>query len=263
MRARALFVPRRRDVPAAAGQRESGQFPQPAVEGVFRAEPGQFGDEPGVASQPQVELDAFQQHRQPQFRQSFAVDPGVRAGEPRERSSPPQAERPGQQTGRLAGLLRGGARAGRGDQLVEHLQVQSPGGDVQEVTLAVGLDPGSERAPEPVDVRSDRARRRARQLLSPEAVDDLVEVHDVVAPQEEHREQRPLLRRSEGKLFLAPPHLDRSEHGEERFGLSARHGGLPSCDGVSVRPRSPGGGWWSGPVRSGSLRRSCARRHLR
>lgn len=159
------FVLRRGGGAAGAGERESGQFPQPPVEGVLHAEAGEFGDEPGVAAQPQVEFDAFQQHRQPQLRQALAVDPGVGTGEPREGGSLPQAQRPGQQFGRLAGALRGGARTGLGDESVEDVEVQRSGGEVQEVALAVGRDPGPEGAPEPVDVRPDRARRRAGRLL--------------------------------------------------------------------------------------------------
>jgi hypothetical protein len=102
--------------------------------------------------------------------------------------------------------------AGPRDQPLEALEVELAGLDRDPVAGAVRLDPvGADRLPEAVDVDLQRGRGRCGRLVAPECIDERVAGDDLAGAEEEGREQRALLRRSQRDVTPIGERLERAK----------------------------------------------------
>jgi len=72
----------------------------------------------------------------------------------------------------------------------------------------------AEHLPQLRDIDTDDLCRRSRRLTRPECSDDRVERDDLVSPDQQQREQSPLLRRAEDDHTVTGSNLERPEQPE-------------------------------------------------
>jgi hypothetical protein len=124
----------------------------------------------------------------------------------------PQLERCSEVGGGVVCLSGRELVAAASNEALEALQVELAGLESEPVAPAAGLDPvRPERAAQPVDVDLERLHRRLGRLTGPERVHEAVPGDGFVGPEQERRQQRPLLGRAEGKPVPLLECLHRTE----------------------------------------------------
>ena len=168
----------------------------------------------GMASEGEVRFDPplERQHAELLETSGNRIEQGV-VREVGERRAAPQGERLAERrrgTGRIS-LLECPAAVVR--QLLESLQVESPGLDANDIPGAAGLDRLLPQGlAQPGDVPLDEVRGRARRVVPPETVDQPRRGNDDVGSAEEQDERRPLLGRAEPRGTSVHRYLQRAEH---------------------------------------------------
>ncbi len=209
-------------LPARAVQGEHLQGAHPFPVRVQRGQPGQLRHPVGVLAEAQPDLDTPFEHGQPQLDQALPLGGGERAGHPVEGLPAPEPQRVVERDRRR----QPGVAERLGHQLPEDLQVELVGRHVQDVPGRRGHEHGATRTaaparlddpPQPRHVRGDQVGRAARHPLAPHPVDDLVPGHRPVRLEQQHREDGPLLGRSEVELDAGPVGADGTEHAERQL----------------------------------------------
>ena len=132
-----------------------------------------------------------------------------------ERRAPPERECLAKHIVRLPGRTRGEQLPALVEQTLEPLQVESTRLEPEPVPRRPRLDDRlAEQLTQLRDVHLHGLDGGRRRLLAPELVDEPRRRHDLVRPQQEHGEQRPLLRTTERKLTAIVPGRDRTKNPE-------------------------------------------------
>jgi hypothetical protein len=130
----------------------------------------------------------------------------------RQRSAAPERERGIEVVGRGRRAVLVERRAGPGDELLEAVEVELPGLDMQPVRAAGGLDSLlAECAPQPVDVNLERPRGLCGRLGAPDGVDQLLARDGAVGVEEQLGQDRALLGPAECQSVRAVDRLERPE----------------------------------------------------
>jgi hypothetical protein len=186
-------------LPATAVEREHQLAPQTLAKHVLCDQRLELRHQLVMAAERQLGVDAILDRREPQLlepsdlalRECLALEVGQRLAPP-ERQRVAQARRP------LARIV---ALAGPRDQRLEPGEVDLVRRRLQQITGRARPDPlGADQLAKARDMPVQRGLRRSRRLLSPQCLDQLGAAHDLLATQEQHREQRPLLGTRRGHI---------------------------------------------------------------
>nr|WP_245694209.1 hypothetical protein [Streptomyces abyssalis] len=183
----------------------------------------QFGDQPTVASQVEVRLDALFQHRGPQLRQPVAFRVQHGTGDVPQCRAAEEAQRFVEfRPGLLCISLRERFPA-PADQSLEGREVEPARPDPQNVP-ALGppqnlrrrsrRPAGFQDPPQRRDVLLQLIDRIRRRGITPHRLDQRLALHRPVHVQQEHRQHCTLPRRPQAQLLLAAPGPDRPEDRE-------------------------------------------------
>ena len=190
--ASALEPLQRVGLPAAAVQREHQLAAQALAKRVLRDERLELRHQLVVAAERQLSVDAILDRRETELlepgdlalRECLASQLGQRLPAP-ERKRLAQAGRP---LARIVALSR------LRDQRLEPGDVDLAGRDPQEIAGRARPDPiGADQLAQGGDVPVQRGLRGSGRLLAPQRLDQLSAGHHLLAMQQQHREQRPLL----------------------------------------------------------------------
>lgn len=169
---------------------------------------------------------------QPQLVQPRPLPLGVRARDPGERVTVPTGQCGGQQlTGRTV------PPPSPFDEPLHHRQVDRFDGDAQGVPVGdrlqqprrrPGCAPRFEQPPQPGDIGPHHGHRRPRRRTAPHPVHDLLDRYRPAPAQQQHRQDRPLLRRPEAQLHPVTPRPHGAEQGEPQRERCVAHPDPPS-----------------------------------
>ena len=200
----ARVLVRRQSFRLAAGaiQREHRQRPQPFAQRVLPHQLFELPRHLRVSTEVQVLLDPVLEAREPGVLEARDVRVGEAPfPELRQRRTAPEGERV-----RKLPLLA---------QALEPGQVELVGLDPQQVARLTGHDPLlAEHLAEPGDVHMERLLRGLRRIVLPQAVRQPVGRDDGVGVEEQHRQQRALLRAPEIQEPALRCHFQRAEDPE-------------------------------------------------
>jgi hypothetical protein len=142
-----------------------------------------------------------------------------------ERAAAPERERLPQPLGRAACVLARQRLSGVGHELAEACEVDLLGAGAEQVGARAGLDPiRPQRPPQPGDVHLHRVPRGDGRRLGPERVHEALDRDGLVRPQQELREQGPLLGRAERDRFALDERLEGTEEAEVDVSEAGRRG---------------------------------------
>ncbi len=199
---------------------------QPLTEWVLANERLELRHEFCAAPEPELGVDALLEREQP----PFLEPPGLLSRERLvqevcESRPPPEADRVPKHRGCAIEVPVSRCSPRPLHKRTEPIDVELPGTDTHEVARCTPLDPlCSQQRPKPRDVGVERTLRRRRRLRTPHPVDETIPRHDLVRVQQQHREQRPLLRPAKRQRTALHPHLDRAQEQElhdDTLGTSA------------------------------------------
>ena len=207
-------------LPPAAVEREHQLSAQALAERVRGDERLELGDELVVAAERQVAVDALLERAQAQLleagdlalRERLVVQVRQRLAAP-ERERLEQTARPLYRIVQLPRLR---------DQRLELLQVDFVRRNVQQIPGRSRPDPiCADQLPQGGDVPVQRGLRAFRRLFAPQRLDQLWSRDDLLAVEEQRREQRPLLGTRRGQITIALDDPQRTKQLElHAFGLS-------------------------------------------
>ena len=129
----------------------------------------------------------------------------------RQRCPAPERKRIAQ----LRGRALGGGTARLGHELLEAGEVQLGRIDVQNVARRASHEPVvPDRLSQPGDVDLNGLGGRERRRGAPQRIDQTIGRHHLVRVQQQHGQDRTLLRAAQGERALVPRHLKRAENAE-------------------------------------------------
>ena len=188
-------------LPTAPVEREHQQRAEPLTQRMLGGERLELRDQVWPATEREICLDPFLENRQPPFLEAADLLPretGV--GDVGQGRATPQREGVDQLPAPLAG------------EALETLGVELVGFDPDRVPGRPGRDPvPAQPSPEVGDVHLKRLLGGVRRALLPQGVDQPVPRHDLIGMEEQHGEERPLLRAAEIERLPAGDHLQRAE----------------------------------------------------
>ena len=195
----------------AAVERQHQLPPEPLPERVVRERRTERRRQLAMLAEGEPDLEVLLervdvQHLEPAC---LGAEPG-RAGQPLQRRPAPEGKRRGDRVRRALNVVGPQRGAGLREQLLE------PHGIDERVLERVAVGRAgdrlfSERGAEAGDVVMERVPRRGRELLTPEAVDERVDVDHAAVPEREQREQRLTLRAAHVRGRPARDNLERAE----------------------------------------------------
>ena len=211
-----LVAIERLGLPPGAVERAHQLATRSLAQRISREQLLELADQLGRSSELEVGLDPLLEHGEPQL-----LEPGDRAlgerleGEVRERRAAPERKRLAERPRRRLGIAGPEPPRALLRELLESAQVDLGRAGDEDVAGLPGHDRlGPEHLAELRDVDLDHVRRGLGRPLAPEVVDQPVDGDELVRAQEQHREERPLLRASEGELTLRIDGLERPEEPE-------------------------------------------------
>ena len=175
---------------------------QSLTQRVLVNEPLELGRELGAVTERELRLEPRLERAQPELLESlrvrlerFAVEQ-VAPGRPA-----PQRERDRQLAQCCVIVIVLSRRAGVRDESLEFVDVELAGLDAQQIAARLASQTVlAEELPQPVEVCVERLSGAPRWPLPPERINEVIARDDLVAVQQQHRQQRPL---------LSPPERDR------------------------------------------------------
>jgi hypothetical protein len=193
------------------------QLPEKPIAERVRAHEGlELGHELGSATQGKVRFQALLVSLQPSLlelvdrvqRERLVLEVG-------QRRAAPQRERTLQQLGSLGGPAARERLAAIPQPLLEPVEVELALLDAQHVAGRPPVEPTlAHDLAQSRDVVLERVPRGRRRPLSPNPLDQAIASDSLVRPQQQHREQRPLLGPTEGLLATVATHHHRAENAE-------------------------------------------------
>ena len=185
-----------------------------------------------VAAELELGIDPLLERVEPLLLEAADLVLGERLGrELDERGPPPAGERLAQLRRTLLRLPSSRLR----DEPLEALEVEPSGLHMDHI--AGGLPLEHVRAEQPADrvhLVLQRCARRARRLLTPELVDQVVLRHRLVSVQQQQAEERALLGGRDGDDLAIASHLERPEDAELEYDTQVT---LAPCRARIERPR--------------------------
>ena len=213
---RVLVRAERVGLAAGAVEREHQQPADVLAERMLAREHLQLGDGLRVPAEREVGLEAVLQRDEAKL-----LEPGdLVAGERLEREVPerraaPQAERPAEDVGRLARVIRGEQAAALLEQALEHAGVETVVLETQHVARWLRLEHArAEGLAQARHVDLDGLERGRGRTLAPELVDERRGRDELARPHEQQREHGALSRLPEWKLATVPPRREGPEDPE-------------------------------------------------
>jgi len=215
-------VEHRQRLGLAAGpvQREHQLPAQPLPQRMLGYQLPQLGAYGGVLAEGQRGFDPVLGRQQPQLGQPLDLEPGERLElQVGQRPAAPQRLRLTQQHRRPARVALLQRVPSRGHPLLEHLQVQLPGLDPQQIPGRTGQHPRlavavGEDLAQPGDLHPQHPLRRAPLLIAEQLVDQLVTRDHLVGVAQQHAQQGPLPRPANAQQRSAAPDLQRPQDPE-------------------------------------------------
>jgi hypothetical protein len=202
----------------------------------------------GVAAEREDHLDTLLDRGQPLLVQPGPEDLRPGTGDPGQRRALPERQRRVERDGRGGQVSRPARHPGLGEPLGERIGVELarcqsqliPGAGGEQHLARRPVRPlRLKRCPQPGDVDVQCVDRAGRQLLAPQAVDELIARHHLIGPHCQQPEHRPPLRCAELQFGVSPPGTHRPEHGHPQWlsVIGSHPGHLPSDRALHVASR--------------------------
>jgi hypothetical protein len=198
----------------AAVQREHQLGLQALAQRMLAHEPLQLARQPGVLPQRELRVDPILERGQALLPQPADLRPGEglirQIGE---RGSAPQPECSIEPLGRRAGIAGVERRASGSRELLEAVAIDAAGFGLQQITVAAGNEQVvTQRLAKARDIHVHRLGGSRRCPLAPQRIDQPVSRDHLSAMEQQHRQQRALLRTAERHRAIAIDHLKRSQN---------------------------------------------------
>ena len=227
----------RLDLAATAIQGQHQLGPRPLPQRIHAHRGLQLGDQLGVTTQSQRQLDPILDRGHPQALQAGGLGPGeVLVGELGQRRASPQRQSVVEQLQRPRKVTGRGSPAGVGQLLGETTGIQPvrvdpqqvAGGHCQQGPLPVARRPARlDHRPKAIDVFGERAGRVLGRVVAPKNLHQPVDRHHHIGSHQQRSQQQPLLGRPDGHGPTLDDHLQGTKNPECRR-AGATHLSRPS-----------------------------------
>ncbi len=206
-------------LPAAAVQREHQLPPEPLAQRVVPRQREQLRHQVRVVAQRELHVDPLLVHGHQQLGQPWRVLGVERLRRHvRQHRPAPQLQRLGKRFPGRDQVVRRRSRPSASSRVREPVHVHGQRVDPHSVAVGGGLDQRriTQRCPQPHHVRLQRPTRTGRRCVTPHVLDQFRHGNDAVRPQQQRRQQRPVLARAQHHRRVAQAHIQRAEQPELR-----------------------------------------------